>query len=383
MPRDSDSSEEGIRLWNVEGSANEISFANRSASYCICLIDLVESSKTTAQINDSAKIGSYYSIFLNSVSAVVRKFGGRVVKNVGDGLIFYFPETSDSANRAAFTAGFECLTGMISERNTINERLYASNLPSVSYRLSADYGKVQVAASNSSQREDLFGPTMNIIAKIKPFAMPNSLVIGNDLYRIITSMSLDEQYRFREIGACYLGVKLPYSIYMLHDKSMKKKSVINEAAAALTTRIANSNAGNQLELATIAPPNRVKPELSRRNIMIVDDDEDMLLTFRAFLAGETYHVDTFSDAEAALEHFESREARHYDLCILDIRMPYVNGLQLYQKLKSISSEIKIIIISALDAAEELASIIGLNATDVLKKPVHKEQFIRTVKERVA
>src|ERR671918_441826 len=76
---------------------------------------------------------------------------------------FSFLETSDSSSEAAFKDILECFTTMILARDIINAKLHSENLPSVSYRISADYGKVEVATSTSSKgREDLFGSTMNI-----------------------------------------------------------------------------------------------------------------------------------------------------------------------------------------------------------------------------
>src|SRR5579884_1058318 len=365
---------------------NEISIANRSENYCICLIDMVGSSKVTAHIGDSRKVGLYYSIFLNGASTIVMKFGGRIIKNVGDSLIFYFPETSDSANRAAFEVALRCLVALIAERSAINEKLQLSDLPQISYRLSADYGKVQIASSNTSGREDLFGSTMNIIAKIKPLAEPNSLVIGDDLYRVITSLSLNEEYHFRETTAFALGFKFSYPVYSLRDRTVRRQSALG-AAATLFKRTKPSL--TQVEGRSVSTYDSMQEMETRdgenhlRNIMIVDDNEDMLLTFKAFLSSEQYSVDTFSDAEMALEHFERQGPCYYHLCILDIRMPYMNGLQLYQKLKSISHDVRIMFVSALDAAEELVSLLEINSMDIMRKPLSKEKFVRCVKEHLA
>ena len=123
------------------------------------------------------------------MAALLRTYGGKIVKSAGDALIFYFPESSDPAKEAAFKDILECFTVMISARNIINAKLDAHNLLPVSYRISADYGRVEVATSTSSRTEDLFGSPMNICAKINSMAEPNGMVIGGDLYQIIKSFS--------------------------------------------------------------------------------------------------------------------------------------------------------------------------------------------------
>ena len=152
---------------------------------CIGFVDMVNSTKITAEISDPQKIGQYYSIFINTMAILAKNYGAKIVKNAGDALIFYFPDTSDICNETAFKNVLECFTTMILARDIINAKLHSENLPSVSYRISADYGRVEVATSTSSKSEDLFGSTMNICAKINSMAEPNGIVIGGDLYQIM------------------------------------------------------------------------------------------------------------------------------------------------------------------------------------------------------
>jgi two-component system, OmpR family, response regulator ChvI len=152
----------------------EISFLDRSMNCYIGFVDLVNSTKVTAEIFDRQKVGQYYSVFINTMAIMAKNYGAKIVKNAGDALIFYFPDSSDPANEAAFKDAFACFT-MILARDIINAKLHSVNLPSVSYRISADYGRVEVATSTSSKSEDLFGSTMNMCAKINSMAEPNPL----------------------------------------------------------------------------------------------------------------------------------------------------------------------------------------------------------------
>jgi two-component system response regulator ChvI len=74
----------------------------------------------------------------------------------------------------------------------------------------------------------------------------------------------------------------------------------------------------------------------------------------------------------------------YNLVVMDIRMPNLNGLQLYYRLKAINPDVKILFVSALDAAREMVSILpGIGLDDVVRKPVNKEQFLYKVKTAAA
>lgn len=117
---------------------------------------------------------------------------------------------------------------------------------------------------------------------------------------------------------------------------------------------------------------------------MVDDEEDILYTFRTGLASEGYNVETFVDPIEALTHFTKANPSYYKLAILDIRMPGLNGLQLYYRLKAINRNIKILFVSALDAVPELVSILPdvKTSDDIIKKPVSLDNFINSVKSKI-
>jgi CheY-like chemotaxis protein len=123
------------------------------------------------------------------------------------------------------------------------------------------------------------------------------------------------------------------------------------------------------------PPGRTKSA----KILLIDDEPDVALTYKSFLTSEGYAVDAFREPEKAVEHFISSRPSHYDLVITDIRMREMNGLRLFQCLKNIDPSIKVIFVTALDAAEELVSVVSPSPVQILKKPVDKQVFSRTVK----
>jgi len=87
----------------------------------------------------------------------------------------------------------------------------------------------------------------------------------------------------------------------------------------------------------------------------------------------------------ASTHFDIVNPSHYDLAILDIRMPGLNGLQLYYRLKAINRNIKILFVSALDAVPELTSILPdvKSTEDIIKKPVTIGNFVSAVSTALA
>ena len=66
--------------------------------------------------------------------------------------------------------------------------LTEQRLPTITYRVSVDFGKVEITRFDGSDSEDIFGSTINLCSKINVYAQPNSIVAGNDLYRVIRSL---------------------------------------------------------------------------------------------------------------------------------------------------------------------------------------------------
>src|ERR687893_833772 len=361
--------------------AQEIRFLPHSQNYCVCFVDLVNSTKITAEISDQRKIGQYYSIFINTIAVLVKHYGAKIVKNVGDALIFYFPGTSDSRNETAFQNVLECLTTMILARNIINAKLRSENLPSVSYRISADYGKVEVATSTSSKgREDLFGSTMNICAKINSMAEPNGIVIGEALHQIIRSFSFADEYQFKELQRRYsIGFSERYPVYCAFSNNISKTDIgrIKSLFRSRESAISNDLQINE-QSQVMKPQQRQKYSY---NILVVDDEPDTAFTYKTLLSAEGYDVQVFTDSQEALKHFAQRPdpSSHYQLVLLDIRMPRLNGLQLFYRIKAVSPNTKIVFCSALDIAEELTSILpGISYHHIFKKPMRREDFISKI-----
>jgi DNA-binding response OmpR family regulator len=120
---------------------------------------------------------------------------------------------------------------------------------------------------------------------------------------------------------------------------------------------------------------------SERNIMLIDDEPDVLYTYKCFLFSRGYNVVTFTNPREALIHFVQSDPSYYGLVILDIRMPHLNGLQLFYKFREIDDKIKIIFVSALDGAAELVSLLpDLKEENIMKKPVNQTTFLEKVEQ---
>jgi CheY-like chemotaxis protein len=134
------------------------------------------------------------------------------------------------------------------------------------------------------------------------------------------------------------------------------------------------------------------------NMILVDDEDDILYSFKTILSDHGYNVKSFSQSKEALKHIieldyssssssnnttTSSHPPHYDLAIIDIRMPHINGIQLYQILKIINKNIKVLFMSGLEAAEEILSMFPeVKPSSIIRKPVSLEHFIGKVQESI-
>jgi CheY-like chemotaxis protein/class 3 adenylate cyclase len=369
----------------------EIYFADQSNGYyCVCIVDMVNSSQITAKIADGNKIKKYYEIFLNAMAALAKNFGAKVIKNVGDALLFYFPDTSDTENMIAFKEVLECCTAIIAAHEFINIRLEAEALPPVSYRISADYGRVEVATTVTSGTEDLFGPTVNMCAKINSQAEPNGIVIGGDLHEMVKRFSFKD-YSFEKVAKKQpIGIRYSYPVYSVvrKDELPARDSALNVFKRETPKPKFGEETLSIYHRKALQPRDDIishsyPKETSRPTIMLVDDEPDILAIFKTYLTSEGYKVEAFSDSYMALQSFARSEPRHYDLLVLDIRMPTINGLQLYQRLKAVDPYVNVIFMSALEATDELVSILdGVKTADVIRKPIDRKHFIQKVRATI-
>jgi two-component system response regulator ChvI len=82
-----------------------------------------------------------------------------------------------------------------------------------------------------------------------------------------------------------------------------------------------------------------------RKILIVDDESDITSAIDMILEMNGFEVDTYNDPLLALSNFKPNS---YGLALLDIRMPKMNGFELYRKIKDIDKKIEICLITAFE-----------------------------------
>lgn len=112
--------------------------------------------------------------------------------------------------------------------------------------------------------------------------------------------------------------------------------------------------------------------------MVVDDERDILsIVKRGLESKNRFQVETFIDAESALESLKDNSDEYYDLVLTDIRMPKINGFELYRRIKESNPHMKIVFITAFEInKDEFSKVIpSLDVIDFISKPVSMSTLI--------
>ena len=110
-------------------------------------------------------------------------------------------------------------------------------------------------------------------------------------------------------------------------------------------------------------------------ILVVEDDNQIQELIVEFLSSQDYIVDTANDGVEGYEKFKSGE---YDLVILDVMMPKLDGHSLCKMIRNIDKEVSVIFLTALGDEENEIKGFDLKADDYISKPFSFNILIKRV-----
>ncbi len=113
-------------------------------------------------------------------------------------------------------------------------------------------------------------------------------------------------------------------------------------------------------------------------ILLIEDDREISLMLQSFLSKENFEVITALDGESACELFD---LSNYDLVLLDLMLPKINGIDVMNKIRE-KSNIPIIIISAKDTDSDKILGLGLGADDYITKPFSLIEVLARIKANI-
>lgn len=106
-----------------------------------------------------------------------------------------------------------------------------------------------------------------------------------------------------------------------------------------------SQKGHRLSIPTISTRVTNSNKGGKKRILLVDDEPDITISISAVLESNDLEVTSYNDPLLALSSFRRR---YYDLVILDVKMPKIDGFKLYNEIRKIDNQTKVCFITATD-----------------------------------
>ncbi|MFL6359987.1 MAG: response regulator [Nitrososphaeraceae archaeon] len=122
---------------------------------------------------------------------------------------------------------------------------------------------------------------------------------------------------------------------------------------------------------------KVDSTIKKRRIQIVDDEIDIIWSIKLGLEGNGFKVDAFTEALVALSNFK---ADFYDLVILDIKMPDMNGFELYKEMRKIDPRVRVLFFTATETYyEDLEQLFPtFNKKQFIVKPTRIGELVEKI-----
>ena len=119
-----------------------------------------------------------------------------------------------------------------------------------------------------------------------------------------------------------------------------------------------------------------------RRVLIVDDEVDITDALKAGLERRGFKVQTYNDPQEALANFK-RGA--FDISILDIRMPKMNGFELYREMRTIDGKANVCFLTAFDVhRDEFEKMFpDVKVKAFLKKPITIDKLVQNLNQLLA
>ncbi len=113
------------------------------------------------------------------------------------------------------------------------------------------------------------------------------------------------------------------------------------------------------------------------SVLVVDDNTDLLDTFSLILKMKGYNVDTAGDGASAVDKFKRRP---FDVILMDIIMPRMNGVEAFRKIREINPGARVILMTAYYEEEQIKTAMDEGAYRAVQKPVNVARLMEMIGE---
>jgi CheY-like chemotaxis protein len=231
------------------------------------------------------------------------------------------------------------------------------------------------------------------VKKLLPFYPNHNVIVFQDIYNKNFLLQIKQMDRPERGSIIENMILIRRKIDSLEDLYSSNKENRKGDRYHLQAKVGSENDFNALGTNHLGSGNKRIINIGNKNdtlysvpIIVIEDDQDLLSSYDSALRRAGYkYVKSFSDSTKALRFISDlKNLFIYKLVIIDIRMPGINGIQLYNILKILKPSLKILFLTALDSVNELTSIYpDIQSEDIIRKPFELTEFVKVVDNKIS
>lgn len=180
------------------------------------------------------------------------------------------------------------------------------------------------------------------------------------------------------------------NIWEGNDGSQKYFDILRtsvDRAAKVTAQLVEHAGGSEQkvlfhpELAAFAKPRNAPPAApvrKRQSLLVVDDEPIALVLAKRVLSEAGFEVVTAQSGFECLDLFRKRP-RHFDLILLDLTMPFMDGEETFGRLRSIRPDVVVLLSTGFMAQERLERMLGAGMAGFLRKPHRPDELVANIR----
>ncbi len=170
------------------------------------------------------------------------------------------------------------------------------------------------------------------------------------------------------------GIGATFSFTLPLETQNPKESIVIDTVSTMN----NGMKENKKKRSIYKCPQQTKI----KRIFLVDDDYDNTITFKVGLEHAGFEVDAFNDSAIALSKFKPD---YYDLLLIDVKMPKIDGFELYEKIRKIDDKVIVWFITAYDTYYRSLKVVSstsigvMSSGLVIEKPIEIDKLVKQIK----
>ena len=169
------------------------------------------------------------------------------------------------------------------------------------------------------------------------------------------------------------GATFAFNIPLVFQQDHHRENIVNNTVTAIITDTDERIKKKRDDIIT--------HKTKTKRIFLVDDDYDHTITFKVGLELAGFEVDAYNDSAIALSKFKPH---YYDLMLIDIKMPKIDGFELYEKISEIDNKVKVWFITAYERYDKALKEVPPMSKEMIlnhfvEKPIEIDILVKQIK----